>query len=138
MGDTLVQFAAPGGALIALIAVAGVIAQARASRSVGVRAADVDAGKSAGQLALDIATRADSRLEDLTQRHNALAVELSLMRSHLHTVLSEVEAIARAIRDLIQWEKDGAHGTPPHDLEALHQRLARLLERISHEPASHR
>lgn len=136
MGDLGVQLLGGGGVVAALIAVTGVIVQARASKQAGVHAADVDGAAAAGQLALDIAVRADQRLEELTKRHNSLAVELSLMRSHLHSVLSEVEAIARAIRDLIRWEQAGAHGTPPHDLEALHQRLARLTDRISYEQVS--
>lgn len=115
-----------GGAL-------AVYLQARASRAVGVKAADVDADKSAGQLALDIAnhvsgrlTEQDEKIDRLEEENEKTRADLELVRGELRSVLAEVESIARDLRRFVEWEEAGAHGTPPITLASIYARLEAL------------
>lgn len=116
--------------------VLGVWVQSRATRAVGVKAADVEADKSAGQLALDVAVHVsgrmeaqDKRIDELEDENEQRARELADVRGELRSVLEEVESIARDLRKLVIWDEQGGHGEPPVRLADIHARLEALSNR---------
>lgn len=116
--------------------VLGVAVQSRASRAVGVRSAEVEEEKSAGQLALDVAVHVsgrmeaqDKRIDELESENEARAREVAAVRGELRSVLEEVESIARDLRKLVLWDEAGRDGTPPVRLADLHARLEALSHR---------
>lgn len=124
------------GGLVGGGSVLGVWLQSRATRAVGVKAADVEADKSAGQLALDVAVHVSGRMEAQDKKIGVLesenaqrARELAGVRGELRSVLEEVESIARDLRRLVIWDEQGAEGVPPVRLADIHARLEALSNR---------
>lgn len=116
--------------------VLGVWLQSRTTRAVGVKAADVEADKSAGQLALDVAVHVSGRMESQDRRIDELelenterAKELAGVRGELRSVLEEIESIARDLRRLVIWDEQGRQGAPPVRLADIHARLEALTKR---------
>lgn len=124
------------GGLVGTGSVLGVWIQSRASRAVGVKTADVEADKSAGQLALDVAVHVSTRMEAQDEKISTLekentqrARELAGVRGELRSVLEEVESIARDLRRLVIWDEQGGEGPPPVRLTDIHARLEALSNR---------
>jgi hypothetical protein len=124
------------GSLVGGGGLVGVWLQSRATRAVAGKAADVEAGKSAGQLALDVAVHVSSRLDvqnkridELESENKERARELAGVRGELRSVLEEVEAIARDLRHMVLWDENGRRGDPPVRLTDIHARLEALSNR---------
>lgn len=134
MGDITGQLLIIGiGGLVSGGGALAVWLQSRASRAVGVKSADVEADKSAGQLALDIAnhvsgrlTEQDEKIDRLEEENEKTRADLEIVRGELRSVLAEVESIARDLRRFVEWEEAGAQGAPPISLSDIYARLEAL------------